>query len=801
MNRYWLLAALCLGIWQASAQRLTIKNQETQRGIEGVLLTSEKFSAISNPYGQVEIEPFEGSEAIEIRSLGYKTLVLSFARLIGADSILYLEPTNLNLDEVVVSATRWYQNSSNLPSKISIVSSKEVALQNPQTAADLLGISGKVFVQKSQQGGGSPMIRGFATNRLLYTVDGIRMNNAIFRSGNIQNVINQDPLAIENTEILFGQGSVSYGSDAIGGVMSFQTLTPQFAIGDHTMISGKAFSRFASANQEKTGHFDLNLGWKKWAFVGSFSYWDFDHLRQGSQGPRDYVKPYHVQRSNGQDVVVEQSDPLLQMPSAYSQFNTMQKLRFAPNDNWTMQYAFHYSETSSYGRYDRHNRMRNGLPRYGQWDYGPQKWRMNHLEVNHHASKGLYDEMTLRLALQNFEESRIDRSFNATNQTTNSEWVDAYSANWDFSKALGAKHTLFYGLEYVLNDVNSEGQQRDIVTGSKTAGPSRYPDAQWSSIAAYAQEEYRMTDQLTVQGGLRYNVFLLDADFSDNSTFYPFPFDEAEIKDAALTGNVGLVYRPSASWVIKSNWGTAFRAPNVDDMGKVFDSEPGAVVVPNPDLQAEYAYNVDLGVAKVFNDRVKVDLTGYYTILNHAMVRRDYVLEGQDSLMYDGVLSQVQAIQNAAKAHVYGLQAGLDVKLPVGFGFASHLNYQVGKEEMDDGTKSPSRHAAPVFGVSRLTYELSKLNLELNAQYQGEVTHADLSVSEQGKTEIYALDAAGNTYAPSWYTLNLKAMYAMNELLTLNAGVENLTDQRYRPYSSGISGAGRNFILSVMATF
>ena len=140
-----------------------------------------------------------------------------------------LEDAGLSLDEIVVSATRWTQNKHDVPEKITTISTKQVALQNPQTAADLVGISDEVFIQKSQQGGGSPMIRGFATNRLLYTVDGVRMNTAIFRSGNLQNVISLDPFAIENTEVLFGPSSVIYGSDAIGGIMSFKTLTPQLS--------------------------------------------------------------------------------------------------------------------------------------------------------------------------------------------------------------------------------------------------------------------------------------------------------------------------------------------------------------------------------------------------------------------------------------------------------------------------------------------------------------------------------------------------------------------------------------------
>ncbi len=396
------------------SQTITIKNSETNEALALVTLLSEEpnATALTNANGQVDISSFSGSDQIRIRILGFQSLTISYEEITSNDNTIFLSPSNYNLDEVVVSATRWKQTSGNVPSKITKISITDVALQNPQTAADMLGISGKVFIQKSQQGGGSPMIRGFATNRLLYTVDGVRMNTAIFREGNIQNVINLDPFAMENVEVLFGAGSTIYGSDAIGGVMSFQTMSPQLSHSDKPLIKGKAIARYAAANREKTGHFDVNVGWEKWALVTSASYWNYDNLKQGSHGPEDYIKDYDVERHDTMDVVVQQKDPLLQIPSAYVQLNLMQKIRFKPNENWDFEYGFHYSITSAYGRYDRHNRTRDGLPRYAQWDYGPQKWMMNNLVIHQHGDYAIYDQLTLRLAQQSFEESRIDRSFN-----------------------------------------------------------------------------------------------------------------------------------------------------------------------------------------------------------------------------------------------------------------------------------------------------------------------------------------------------------------------------------------------------
>lgn len=784
-----------------SGQVLRIESGTTGQGISFATLFCKSLAATatSDIDGKVDIATFAGADSIEIRALGYATQVESYAALKNNAFILQLFPAALDLNEIVVSGTRWRQNAKYQPAKIVSISPQEVAFQQPQTAADLLGISGKVYIQKSQQGGGSPMIRGFATNRLLYIVDGVRMNNAIFRGGNIQNVINLDPFAIENTEVLFGPGSVIYGSDAIGGVMNFSTLTPTFSNGKEPFVSGKAVTRFSSANKEKTGHLDVNLGWEKWALVSSISYWNYDHLRQGSNGPEDYLKPYFVERINGVDEVIRQDDPLLQIPSAYDQLNLLQKVRFKPGEDWNLEYGFHFSETSPYGRYDRHNRVRNGTARYAEWDYGPQSWRMHHLEVVNTRKNIAADQFTLRLAQQTFGESRIDRTLNRNERTTQTEAVAAWSFNLDLKKAVGKKHQLYYGLEYVLNEVASEGLLTDINTNTSVTGPARYPQADWTSLGAYLTDEYLLNDKWSLQSGLRYSHFFLDANFSTD--FYPLPFTTASISKGALSGSLGGTFRPSESWVIRANFGTAFRAPNVDDVGKVFDSEPGAVTIPNPKLGAEYAYNLDFGLAKVLGERAKLELSAYYTTLENALVRRNFQLNGQDSIIYDGELSQVQAIQNAAVARVYGVQAGLELKLAAGFRFSTDLNYQQGEEELDDGTTSPSRHAAPLFGTSRFHYRAGKLNLELNTVYQGERSFADLAPEEQGKDEIYAKDENGNNYAPAWYTLNLKAKMDLTKKLSVGAGLENLTDQRYRPYSSGISGPGRNFILSLRAEF
>ena len=781
-----------------SAQILTVTDQNTNP-IELATIASKSPNEFltTDENGMADIGSLKDAIKIEIRSMGYYTIHTNYNKLQLLNFKVKMQPSTLSMDEIVISATKWELPSSDVPSKVISIPLNEIRLQNTQTAADLLNVSGKVFIQKSQQGGGSPMIRGFATNRLLYSIDGIRMNTAIFRGGNIQNVISLDPFAIESTEVFFGPGSVIYGSDAIGGVMSFQTLTPQLSNTDSLKIKASAAVRTSSANNEKTAHFDANIGLQKWALLTSITSSEYDHLRQGSHGPNEYIKPYYVERQDSIDVVITQDDPLLQIPTAYSQINLMQKIRFSPNKQWDIQYGFHYSETTPYGRYDRHNRIRNGLPRYGEWNYGSQIWIMNNISVIHQGLTTMYDKINVRVAHQRFEESRISRSFNSLSRSTQTEKVDAYSLNIDMLKEIGEQHTFNYGAEFVTNDVISIGLDEDISTGIGIIGASRYPQSTWTSLGLYFNDQLRLSEEFTLQTGLRYNQFIIDATF-DNS-LYNLPFNQAELNDGSLTGSFGSVYRPNEKWVFNLNLGTAFRAPNIDDIGKIFDSEPGAVTVPNANLKAEYAYNVDFGIAGKLTENIKLDASTYYTFLDNALVRRDFTLNGNSQVVYEGQLSQVQAIQNAAKANVYGIQLGTEIKLSKYLILSSNLNWQKGDEELDDGSTSSSRHAAPLFGNTSLKFNHKKLTLEFYSVYQGQIRHEDLAFEEKAKDEIYAFDSEGNTYSPSWYTLNIKSLIPLSDKITFSAGMENITDQRYRPYSSGVSAPGRNFIIALRA--
>lgn len=799
--KYKLIFVLSLlMIWaKGNAQGITLKDANTGEPIAFAIgsCVGQAGGVSSDLDGRMDLSSLGKCDTYLITHLGYHEQTITLPTLQG--QVINLTPRGFSFENVVVSATRWNQSTRQTPFKISSLSKDRVSLLNPQTAADLLGANGEVYIQKSQQGGGSPMIRGFSTNRLLYAVDGVRMNTAIFRAGNLQNVISLDPFAMERTEVLFGPGSVIYGSDAIGGVMSFTTLTPELSETDKVNIKGNAAARYSSANSEKTGHLDFSMGWKKFAFVTSLSANDYGDLKMGSHGPEEYLRNVYSEYINGKDSVIVNPDPKVQIPTGYTQYNFMQKLRYKASDKVDIQYGFHHSKTSEYSRYDRLIRYRNGAPRSGEWNYGPQIWTMHNLSVNVKASSGLFDEAVARVAYQYFEESRLSRDLNKKDRLVQTEKVDAWSANLDFSKRVGDKNVFNYGVEWVVNKVNSLGHIENISSGVESPTASRYPAANWSSYAAYVTNTHNWSDQFTSFAGVRYNHFGINATF--NTTYFPFPYTTAEVNNGAFTGNLGAIYKPDASTHFSVNASTGFRSPNVDDLGKVFDSTPGSVTVPNPNLSAENAYNVELAVGRVFGEFAKVELAAYYTLLKDAMVRRPFTFNGQDSILYAGELSRVEAVQNAAKATVYGFQSSIEVRIIPHLFASAKYNYQIGEEELDDGTTSPSRHAAPSFGQAYVSWRTSKLTLQAGLEFMGQKNFDQLPPEEQAKDYLYAKDIDGKPYSPSWTIFNVKGMYKISKNLLASAGLENITDVRYRPYSSGICAAGRNVVLSLRAGF
>ena len=247
------------------------------------------------------------------------------------------------LTEVVISANKIPEQRREVAQQVYMIRPSVIKSLNSQTTADLLQNTGMIAMQRSQQGGGSPIMRGFEASRVLLVVDGVRMNNAIYRAGHLQNVLRVDNNNLDHAEILFGPSSTVYGSDALGGVIHFYTRDPLLSTVDgKTNTSGESFVRLGSVNDEKTFHFDLNVADNRLGSFTSFTLSDFGDLRMGKEKNPNLDQPFGLRNQyvvrapdNSADLLVDNADPLIQKFSGYRQWDLLQKFLYKGSDRVT----------------------------------------------------------------------------------------------------------------------------------------------------------------------------------------------------------------------------------------------------------------------------------------------------------------------------------------------------------------------------------------------------------------------------------------------------------------------------------
>jgi hemoglobin/transferrin/lactoferrin receptor protein len=782
-----------------NGQTITVRDQSSRELLENVIIQDKNNNQVkTNPKGKADASSLLKNDSAFVFQHGYATKKIFLS---SSDVSVNLHAKSVFLDEIVFSANRKEESKMDVPYQMEIIKQKDIEFTNPATTGDLLQNTGQVFVQRSQAGGGSPAIRGFEANKVLLVIDGVRMNNAIYRGGHLQDVMTIDPNMLERTEIIFGPSSTMYGSDALGGVMHFYTKNAQFSTDDKMLVKTNAMVRYASAVQEKTGHLDFNLGWKKFASFTNITYSDFGDVMSGSTKLNGYTntwdRNFYQQRLNNRDTMMINPDNNLQRGSGYTQLDIMQRFNIKTGQHITHYLNFQYGASGFLPRYDRLNGdYSGGKFRWAENGYGPQKRLLGSYTLNIDRKTIMTDNVKVILAYQKIDQDRITRRWQKTARTSQREDVMVLSANVDAYKVIQEQHELRYGIEFTANDIGSVADTTNILSGAEGKAQTRYPDggSQMNSFAVYLSHAWEVTNSFVITDGIRFTTTALSARFVD-TTFMAtrLPFNEARQKNQAITGSLGFTWKSTDDYKVTFLTNSGFRAPNVDDMTKVFEGTGGIVIVPNPDLKPEYSYNFELGINKVFQSKFKFDITAYYTSLTNALVVRDYKFNGKDSVTYQGVKSKVQATQNADNAYILGLSGGVQFDFNEHVSFKSVMNYNYGRyTDTKKDTVIPLDHIAPMFGQTSLIYKNKNLDGEFFVRYNGKKALTDYSPSGEDN-----LPYATSNGMPGWFTLNIRLGFNITKSLRLNASCENITNNRYRTFASGINAPGRNIIMSL----
>jgi hemoglobin/transferrin/lactoferrin receptor protein len=706
--------------------------------------------------------------------------------------------TTVYLTEMVISANKVPETREKISQQVEVITAKTITNLNAQSTADVVSNSGVATMQKSQQGGGSPQLRGFEASRVLLFVDGVRMNNLIYRGGHLQNILTIDNNTLERAEILLGPASTVYGSDALGGVIHFKAKDPLLSENGFLKFKGNAFARYGSVNNENTGHLDVNFGGKKLASWTSFTFSNFDDLKMGEKINPSYGKEFglrhqYVERlttsDTTQDVLIENTNPYVQKFSGYHQLDIVQKILFAPNQDVEHLLNLQLSTSSNIPRYDRLTDPEGSGLRTAEWYYGPQRRLMASYQVVAKNAGVWADELRTTLSYQNIEESRHDRRFNRPNRRNQFENVDVISLTFDLKKTSG-RNQLRYGFDSQFNKLQSKAFNRNVVSGEETPVATRYPNGEnaMNYYGLYLTHTFDINTKLTVVDGIRVGLSSLHSSF-DDKTFFPFPFDEVKQRNTYASGSAGVIFRPP-TWKFSLTGSTGYRVPNVDDLSRVFETSAGkALIVPNPDVNPEKTITLDASITKYFGQNVRWENTGYYTFFYDAILLDAFTFNGQSIIDYNGEPTAVMANQNKREAHVSGFSSVLEGSLSNLFSIAASINFTKGRIKTDS-TDAPLDHIPPAFGRVKVGYENKKLMAEVFVNFNGWKRIDDYLLNSEDN-EVYATEKG----MPAWYTVNLRAGYSFNKRLMLQLGIDNVMDLQYRTFSSGINAPGRNFIV------
>ena len=800
------------------SQNITIVDSTSGRPIRAVLVyDSEKTTrTVSNRNGLVNLNNFKDSDSIIFTHIVYGRKTLLYKSLKEGDKIT-LSPKALGLNEVVLSVSKNIQNVTTLSRKVSVINRSSTYLDIPRTTADMLYHGGGIHVQKSQSGGGSPVIRGFEANRVLLVVDGVRMNNAIYRSGHVHNAISVDANSLERTEVIFGPSSVGYGSDALGGVVHFYTKTPR--LGNDKVIDYTKSISYNLRDKSKVNNYSLEISKKNWASYTSYTKSYFGETFMGkvrNHGYKDWgLVNYYSKNING-DFFENQSvnnNPNLQRNTSYKQKDLIQKFNFRFSKNARLILNFQFSESSNINRFDKLTEKNDeGNLKYAEWYYGPQKRSFISSKLSLQGQRS-FDRADIIFAYQKIDETRNKRKFGSSLLNIQDENLDIFSINSDFFKRIDRQESIAYGLEITNNQLNSDGYESSINSYNLNKSISRYPNdgSSYKSLAGYFNYKKFINRETNYDLGLRistvsikanwdYDFFNSDYDDKYDTLFFQ-QFDGLKMNNSSITGSLGIVHRINEFNKISFNVSSGFRSPNIDDIGKIRENS-GILNVPNMDLKPEYVYTLDFGWSK-FNKNFRTNFNIYYTILNGSIGRDFY--QGQNyKVLYDEEFVQTMANFNLGNSNIYGGNFDFKTRVMSNVLLNGSITYTKGSTLKD---MLPMPSIPPFFGSIKLKLLKEKSQYQLSYRFSSSKDPKTYSMGgEDGLDETpMIIDQNGNIqYAgmPAWGIFQLSSLFKIKLLkrpIDIKIILDNIFDIHYREFASGISSSGRS--LNLVAIF
>jgi outer membrane receptor protein involved in Fe transport len=665
--------------------------------------------------------------------------VLASLCVIGSPSAA-LEPA---IDEIQVTASRKAMQADDVSSAVTLVSGDAV---NSVVSTDLLGNQQGTFLQETTPGQGAVIIRGLKGSELLHLVDGIRINNAIFRNAPTQYAAFIDSRDIERVEIVRGAAASLYGSGAMGGVVNFLMQRPSFE----------------SDTFETNGDFDVAIN-------------SADLLQQASAGIRSgdarlgVLSRLSWSRTGNRRTGSGERVPQSGFDSRAARF----ALTFNPKEDrhW-------YVDVQAY-KQPGTNRVDELMPGFGETEPGssefafePNSRYFGHVE--HRADNGLFAlDWDIDLAWQRIVDDRRTRNYESDERRYERNRSDLFVLDINASHDVSGVSWL-YGVEYLHDTVRSRRETEDINTGVRTEALARFPDdSNVDQIAGYARAQIAPGDRQLMFAGLRYNAARIDTPAVGQVPAARLDFDD-------LSGDIGWTFHVSDAVTIVANAGRGFRAPNIFDLGTLGNRPGNRFNIPSTGLDAEHVTQVDIGFRGA-GDRYTY--SAFVFSLDYTD-RIESIATG--NVTPDGRI--VTRSENLASADMRGIELSGSAELNSSLSLAALINIVRGTSRVEGESETPADRIPPANGRIRLVYTGTRWRNELGVIFAAEQDR--LSPRDVRDPRI---DPDGT---PGWVTTNLRFSYEHPANWRLDFGFDNLFDKRYRAHGSGIDARGRNLFVS-----
>ncbi|GHC64937.1 TonB-dependent receptor [Roseibacillus persicicus] len=662
------------------------------------------------------------------------------------------------LPETVVTASRQVEDSTESPFLTEVITNEDILNNSFRTLPESLALTPGVSVQKTTHGHGSPFIRGFTGRQNLYLTDGIRLNNSTYRSGPVQYANTIDAFALDRYELVKSQGSVLYGSDALGGTLNSITSGSNYRDYDagEFFQHGAANYRFDTNSQSHLGRIQQSVGsGGSWGFTFGTTLKDFG----------DVESDYYGEMKN----------------TGYPEQNYDLKFEFSPTDN------LHLTLFSQYLNQDDIWRWHSTTFNPGGWEgldagtytsriYDQERW-LNYLKLEHEPLANWIDRYALTFSYQTTQDSEYQDRRPASDQIRFGDIVtDTYGISFEAQSTVG-RTSVLYGADYYEDHIDSEGYRINTVTNA--VDNNRAPiadDSTYRSLGIFTQARTDWNDQLQTTAGMRYTYADTDIGSLD-----------AEDSWQALVFNLRALYQLDSTWSAFGGYSQGFRAPNVNDLTGDVTSRSGLESLGTLGLDPERTQTFEIGT-RGRSDKFTFEAAAFYTIIDDLIVRVE-----------DG--GGTERASNASEAWITGIEAEGNYTFNDSWSLNGFVTWQYGDQTTPEFLGGPEEdfplsRLSPLRGSLALRYDSPDDTWWAEARATAAAKANRLSPGDEGDTQRIP---PGGT--PSYVVLSANAGWQATENLSLTLGLQNLTDEDYRIHGSGLNEPGFGAMLGARVTW